>query len=79
MPQQRGGFTARSADQRVQQPLQQPRHRHLLFGAVTCSQPSSKCVQVRPRAASRQIYQIWEGTAEIQRLVIARDLTGRAL
>ena len=26
-----------------------------------------------------KIYQIWEGTAEIQRLVIARDLTGRAL
>jgi alkylation response protein AidB-like acyl-CoA dehydrogenase len=34
---------------------------------------------VHPRAASRQIYQIWEGTAEIQRLVIARELTGRAL
>ncbi len=26
-----------------------------------------------------KIYQIWEGTAEIQRLVIARELTGRAL
>jgi alkylation response protein AidB-like acyl-CoA dehydrogenase len=26
-----------------------------------------------------KIYQIWEGTAEIQRLVIARDLTDRAL
>src|SRR5437588_405143 len=26
-----------------------------------------------------KIYQIWEGTAEIQRLVIAREITGRAL
>ena len=26
-----------------------------------------------------KIYQIWEGTAEVQRLVIARELTGRAL
>jgi alkylation response protein AidB-like acyl-CoA dehydrogenase len=34
---------------------------------------------VHPRAACRQIYQIWEGTAEIQRLVIARELTGLAL
>jgi alkylation response protein AidB-like acyl-CoA dehydrogenase len=26
-----------------------------------------------------KIYQLWEGTAEIQRLVIARELSGRAL
>ena len=59
--------------------VQQPRYRHVPGGAVMCSWRSSKCAQVHPRAAFRQIYQIWEGTAEIQRLVIARELTGRAL
>lgn len=37
---------------RVQQPVQQPRYRHLPGDAVTCSRRSSQCAQVRPCAAS---------------------------
>jgi hypothetical protein len=37
---------------RVQQPVQQPRYRHLPGDAVTCSRRSSECVQLRPCAAS---------------------------
>jgi alkylation response protein AidB-like acyl-CoA dehydrogenase len=55
---------------------------------ATCSDPDAHtCSALQTSSDVRrllarvfwEIYQIWEGTAEIQRLVIARELTGRAL
>ena len=47
--------------------------------AINPRQSSSAGTRWQGWAGVRDIYQIWEGTAEIQRLVIAREITGRAL